>query len=139
VLALMQAVEDRGGAVAAIEQGFQKSEIERSAYDHARQVDAGERVVVGVNRFLTETEEAYQPLQVDPAIEREQAERLDRLRAERDGGAVERALGRVRTAGEGSENLMPHLREALRARATGGEVADALRDVWGQYQPRETF
>ena len=77
----MQAVEDRGGAVAAIEQGFQKREIERSAYRVARQIDAGERVVVGVNRFTLDEEEPYEPLRVDPAIEAEQATKLATLRA----------------------------------------------------------
>jgi methylmalonyl-CoA mutase, N-terminal domain len=139
VLELMQAVEDRGGAVAAIEQGFQKGEIERSAYDTARDIDSGDRVVVGVNRFVTPDDEPYQPLKVDPAIGQEQAERLELLRSGRDGAAVDRALDAVRTAAEGTDNVLPHLREALRARATGGEVADALREVWGQYRPRETF
>lgn len=139
VLELIQAVEDRGGAVAAIEQGFQKSEIERSAYDIARQIDDGERVVVGVNRFVIDEDEPYEPLTVDPAIEQEQVERLARLRSERDNDAVDRALDGIRAAAQGTDNLLPHLREALRLRATGGEVADALRDVWGHYQPRETF
>ena len=80
----MAAVEDLGGAVAAIEQGFQKREIEHSAYAVAREIDAGERVVVGVNRFTIDEEEHYEPLRVDPAIEAEQAERLAKLRSERD-------------------------------------------------------
>ncbi|WP_122263457.1 acyl-CoA mutase large subunit family protein [Ornithinimicrobium cerasi] len=139
VEALMAAVDDRGGAVSAIEQGFQKSEIERSAYDVALQIDAGERVIVGQNRFTVEADEHYEPLRVDPAIEAAQAERLERLRADRDGDAVERALGTLRDAAGGTDNLLYPMLEALRARATGGEVADALRDVWGRYVPRETF
>src|SRR3974390_1632865 len=83
---LITRVEDLGGAVAAIEHGFQKAEIERSAYQIARQIDDGERVVVGGNRFISPTDEPYQPLRVDPAIERDQAERLARLRAARDAG-----------------------------------------------------
>ena len=78
---LLDAVAERGGAVGAIEQGFQKSEIERSAYEVARQVDRGDRVVVGVNRFALNEEEAYAPLQMDPAIEAEQSARLADLRA----------------------------------------------------------
>ena len=86
--ALIEAVEERGGAVAAIEQGFQKSEIERSAYAVARQIDSGERTVVGVNRFVVDEEEPYQPLQVDPRLEAQQCERLAALRRDRDTSAV---------------------------------------------------
>ena len=85
---LIARVEEMGGAVAAIEQGFQKAEIERSAYQITREIDAGERVVVGVNKFTTASEEPYQPLRVDPAIEQEQARRLAALRAGRDAGRV---------------------------------------------------
>jgi methylmalonyl-CoA mutase N-terminal domain/subunit len=133
--ALMAKVEDLGGAVAAIEQGFQKNEIERSAYRIARQIDAGERVVVGVNRFVTPGDEPYQPLQLDPALEERQAERLRRLRAGRDQAETQRQLTGLRKAAEGTGNVLEPLREALRARATVGEVCDALREVWGVYQP----
>jgi len=136
---LIEAVEDRGGAVAAIEEGFQKGEIERAAYLTALEIDGGERVVVGVNRFVTPDEEPYQPLRADLTIEQAQCERLERLRRERDAGRVEQTLDGVRTAAGGTENLLVPLREALQARATGGEVADALREVWGQYVPRESF
>ena len=136
---LIQAVEDRGGAVAAIEQGFQKSEIERSAYRVALEIDHGERTVVGVNRFTLDEEEPYEPLRVDPQIEIEQCERLAALRSERDHAAVERALDALREAAKGSDNLLYPMKEALRARATGGEVSHALRDVWGLYVPHETF
>ena len=91
-LELIQAVEDRGGAVAAIEQGFQKSEIERSAYRIALEIDSKERTVVGLNRFALDEEEPYEPLRVDPQIEADQRERLAALRAERDNEAVEAAL-----------------------------------------------
>lgn len=138
-LALIEAVDERGGAVAAIEEGFQKGEIERSAYAVAQEIDAGERVVVGQNRYTIEEEEHYQPLRVDPVIEAQQAQRLEQLRAERDGDEVRRRLDEVRSAAQGTDNLLYPMREALRARATGGEVADALREVWGRYTPRETF
>ncbi len=139
VLALIQAVEDKGGAVAAIEQGFQKEQIEQVAYEQALEVDDGRRVVVGVNRFAMDGEEDYQPLQADPGIEAAQVARLERLRAERDGAAVERALEAVRTTAAGTGNLLVPMRTALSAMATGGEVADALREVWGRYVPRERF
>ena len=132
---LMRQVAERGGAVAAIEQGFQKSEIERSAYRIANQIDDGERVVVGVNKFTVAEEEHYEPLRVDPTIEAEQVERLKVLRAERDNAEVTAALDELRRAAEGTENCLPPMKRALAARATGGEVANALRSVWGVYQP----
>ena len=136
---LMQRVEDLGGAVSAIEQGFQKQEIERAAYEVAQQIDRGERVVVGVNRFVTPDQEPYEPLRVDPRIEAEQVARLARLRAERDGAAVRRHLDALRAAAGGSDNALPPMREALRARATVGEVCNALRDVWGVHVPADAF
>ena len=138
-LQLMQAVEDRGGAVGAIEEGFQKREIERSAYDEAREIDDGQRTVVGVNRFILKEEEPYEPLRVDPRIEAEQCARLAALRAARDHDAVCRALDSLRSAAAGTDNVLPPMRAALAANATGGEVANTLRDVWGTFVPRETF
>ena len=134
---LLQAVADRGGAVAAIEQGFQKAEIERSAYQVARQIDAGERVVVGVNRFTLDEEEPYEPLRIDPGIAAKQAARLGRLRAGRDQAAVDAALKELRSVGSGTGNVLYPLKEALQLNATVGEVCDALRDVWGIYQPSD--
>ena len=136
---LMAEVGERGGAVAAIEQGFQKAEIERSAYAVAQGVEDGSRTVVGVNRFVAASEESYEPLRVNPAIEAEQRERLRVLRAERDGDEVAKRLDEVRAAARGTDNVLYPLREALRARATVGEVCDALRDVWGTYRPHDTF
>jgi methylmalonyl-CoA mutase, N-terminal domain len=132
---LMARVEDLGGAVAAIEQGFQKAEIERSAYQVTREIDSGERVVVGVNRFRVPSDEPYEPLRVDPALEQEQARRLATLRSERDGDEFRRRMEDLKKAATGSQNLLIPVREALRHRATVGEVCDALREVWGRYQP----
>lgn len=139
ILRLIQAIEDKGGAVAAIEQGFQKDEIERSAYEVAKQIDDGSRIVVGVNKFAIEQEEAYEPLRVDPAIEAEQKERLARLRAERDNVAVEKALEALKVAAAGTDNVLYPMKEALAAKATVGEVSNALRAVWGTYTPPDRF
>jgi methylmalonyl-CoA mutase N-terminal domain/subunit len=136
---LMDRVSDHGSAVAAIEAGFQKREIEASAYRFAQEIDSGERVVVGVNRFVLDDEEPYEPMRVDPAIEADQAARLGQLRASRDAAAVEAALSGLRAAAAGTENLLYPLKEALRLRATVGETCHALRDVWGRYQPAERF
>ncbi|KUJ66931.1 methylmalonyl-CoA mutase [Streptomyces albus subsp. albus] len=141
-LALMRRIEDLGGAVAAIEQGFQKGEIEQSAYRAARQTEEGERVVVGVNRFRLAEEEPYEPLRVDPAIEAAQVRRLARLRAERDQRAVDGALAAVREAAAArpeDANVLYPVKAALAARATIGEVCGALREVWGTYVPADAF
>lgn len=136
---LMAQVEDLGGAVAAIEKGFQKNEIEKSAYQIAREIDTDERVVVGMNRFRLDEEDPYEPLRVDPAIEAQQAERLATLRAERDQAEVDRHLAALKEAAEGTDNVLFPMKEALRARATVGEVCNALRDVWGVYSPPDAF
>jgi methylmalonyl-CoA mutase N-terminal domain/subunit len=134
-LDLMSRIEDMGGAVAAIERGYQKGEIEQAAYQTAQQIDSGQRVVVGVNKYTLDVEEDYEPLRVDPAIEAQQAERLAKLRADRSGNDVTRSLDTLRRAAEGTENVLVPMREALAARATVGEVCHALREIWGTYSP----
>jgi methylmalonyl-CoA mutase N-terminal domain/subunit len=138
-LALMDRIASGGGAVAAIERGFQKSEIERAAYDVARSIDSGERVVVGVNRFTVDDEEEFVPLRGNPAIEADQRERLAKLRAGRDQAAVGQHLRELQEAARGTANVLYPMKEALRAGATAGEVCNALREVWGTYRPPDTF
>jgi methylmalonyl-CoA mutase N-terminal domain/subunit len=125
--------------VKAIEHGFQKNEIEKAAYQIAKAIDSGERTVVGLNKYGIDEEEPYEPLRVDPAIEAQQAERLAKLRAERDNDAVERHLAALKEAAQGADNVLFPMKEALRARATVGEVCNALRDVWGVYSPPDAF
>ena len=136
---LMSSVEDLGGAVAAIEHGFQKNEIEKSAYRIAQEIDSGERTVVGVNRYALDIEDPYEPLRVDPAIEAQQAERLARLRTTRNDDELQRHLDDLRASAEGSDNVLVPMKAALAARGTVGEVCNALRDVWGVYQPPNAF
>jgi methylmalonyl-CoA mutase N-terminal domain/subunit len=138
-VALIERVFSYGSAVDAIEQGFQKQEIETSAYRIANEIDSGERVVVGVNRFTIDEEEKYEPLRVDPTIEAGQAARLKTLRESRDGAAVEAALADLQKAAQGTDNVLPPMRDALRLRATVGEVCHTLRGVWGVYHPVERF
>lgn len=139
ILRLMGKVEELGGAAEAIEVGFQKNEIEATAYDYALQIDKGERTIVGVNKFEIDAEEDYEPLRVDPAIEAEQIARLETIRATRNNTEVQRALSELKRAAEGTENLLYPMKQALAAQASGGEVADALRLVWGTYEPKEFF
>jgi methylmalonyl-CoA mutase N-terminal domain/subunit len=137
--ALMAKVEDLGGAVAAIETGFQKNEIEQTAYRVAQEIEAGTRVVVGVNKYVTPADERYDPLRVDPTIEEEQAKRLAALRAERSADDVRRALDDLRRAANSDSNVLYPMRDALAARATVGEVCHALREIWGSYTPVAAF
>ncbi|MEO7194178.1 MAG: methylmalonyl-CoA mutase family protein [Pseudonocardiaceae bacterium] len=139
-IVLIGKVDELGGAVRAIEAGFQKSEIEKTAYRTALEIDSGDRVVVGLNRYRLDTEDPYQPLRVDPAIEDSARARLAALRASRSAAEVSRALDELRRAAkdEGTNVLYP-MKRALAACATVGEVCHALRDVWGTYVPSETF
>jgi methylmalonyl-CoA mutase N-terminal domain/subunit len=95
--------------------------------------------VVGVNRFRRDADEIYEPLKVDPTIETQQADRLARLRAERDNAEVDRHLAALRAAAQGTDNVLYPMHDALRARATVGEVCNVLRDVWGVHHPTDAF
>jgi methylmalonyl-CoA mutase, N-terminal domain len=130
---LIERIDELGGAVAAIEQGFTQREIEEAAFTHELRVANGEKVVVGVNRFTEGDEEAIELLALDPEGERRQIERTERVRAERNAEAAEDALGRVRAAARGTENLLFPMREALAAYCTVGEVCEALREEFGTY------
>jgi methylmalonyl-CoA mutase, N-terminal domain len=130
---LIEQIDELGGAVAAIEQGFTQHEIEEAAFEYERQVEAGERLIVGVNRFAEAEEEAIELHSLDPEAERRQMERTQRVRTERDAGAAEAALMRLREAARGDENLLPAMREALAAMCTVGEICAALREEFGTY------
>jgi len=127
-------IDELGGAVRAIETRFMQREIEESAYRWQQQVESGERVVVGVNRYRMEGGQEPELLQVDEAQERAQIERLARVRRERDQGAVHAALAAVREAAQGSDNLMPHLIRAVEAYASIGEICGVLREVFGEHR-----
>jgi methylmalonyl-CoA mutase N-terminal domain/subunit len=127
-------IEAMGGAIAAVEGGYQQRQIQDAAYRVQREIERGERIVVGVNRF-TDDEVVSPPLQrIDPALEAEQTARIARLRATRDEAAWRAALDRLATAAGGSENLVPVIIEAVKARATLGEISDRLRAAWGEHR-----
>jgi methylmalonyl-CoA mutase N-terminal domain/subunit len=133
--AYIEKVDGLGGAVAAIEQGFYQDEIHEAAFRIQQGIESGDRVVVGVNRF-TEPSEAPPDLQVvSDADTDKQVERVRALRASRDQATVDAALAEVGTVARGTGNLLPPMKDALRARATLGEVSDALREVFGEYRP----
>jgi methylmalonyl-CoA mutase N-terminal domain/subunit len=122
-----------GGAVAAIETGFVQREIEDAAYRYTSEIESGERVIVGVNRYEEAGGEQIQLHRLDPAIEQRQLERTARLRAERDASAAQTSLAEIRRVAGTQENLLPPMREALRARCTVGEICDVLRAEWGTF------
>ncbi|MFM8531366.1 MAG: methylmalonyl-CoA mutase [Ilumatobacteraceae bacterium] len=128
-------IDEMGGAVTAIESGFQMDEIEQSAYEYTKSIDDDQRVIVGHNQFSVDDDPEPEVFPIDPALERGQKERLARYKARRDATAVETALTSVADAARGSQNLLIPMKAALRADATLGEISDTLRGVFGTYQP----
>ncbi len=128
-------IEHLGGMLAAIETGFFRREISEAAFAYQREVDAGRKLIVGVNAFQAPEEKPIELLQVDPEVERRQIEALAQIKAKRDQEAVRRTLDEVRRAAESGENLMPPLIDAARARVTVGECMNAMADVFGRYTP----
>ncbi|MGH2757653.1 MAG: acyl-CoA mutase large subunit family protein [Actinomycetota bacterium] len=131
----IEKIDAMGGAVEAIESGWMKKEIEEAAYRIARGVESGDRIVVGVNRFTSEAEEPIELYTLDPDLQKRQIDRVQRVRAERDQGAVDAALKALDEAARGSDSLLYPMRDALVAYATLGEVSDVLRGVFGEYEP----
>ncbi len=131
----LERIDAMGGAVEAIEAGFMQDEIEQAAYAYAKAVDDGEKVIVGVNRHVEESPDLVEVFPIDPALQRQQAESVRRVRAERDQARAEAALADVAAAARGTQNLLVPMKEALAARATLGEVSDVLREEFGVYQP----
>ena len=128
-------IDQLGGALSAIEQGFIQSEIQDSAYTYQREIESKDQIVVGMNEFLVDEHIELERLQVDPRIEADQHERLDALRANRDQSKVAELLSSLEKAAQGDENLMPIFIESVESQITLGEICAVLRRVWGEYQP----
>ena len=128
----IETIDKLGGSLVAIEQGFQQKEIQEAAYRYQMQVEAKERVIVGVNDFINHGEESPDLLRVDPSIGLRQIEKLRALRARRDGAAAEALLAKLEGAAKGTENLLPIMVECVEARVTLGEISHRLRNVWGE-------
>jgi methylmalonyl-CoA mutase N-terminal domain/subunit len=131
----IERIDAMGGAVEAIEAGFQMDEIGESAYDYTKSIDDDERVIVGVNRFTVESEPEPNVFPIDPSLAVGQVARLKAYKEARDGSAVAAALEAVRDTARGTSNLLVPMKQALLVGATLGEVSDALRDVFGVHQP----
>jgi methylmalonyl-CoA mutase N-terminal domain/subunit len=127
-------IDRMGGMVEAIERGFPQKEIAESAYRFQQAVERKEKIIVGVNDFVQEDEPPIEILYIDETAAEKQLAKLERLRSSRDNDAVRRSLDALRAAARTTENLMPHIIDAARAYATVGEMCDALREVWGEYE-----
>ena len=134
--ALIERVDELGGAVAAIEAGFVQGEIEEAAYRYQAAVESGDKVIVGVNRYTQAADPEIELHRLDPAAEQRQRERTARIRAERNPETAATALALVHDTATGTANLLPPIREALRARCTIGEICGTLRRLWGTYDGR---
>ena len=133
--AYLQKIDEIGGALAAIERGYQQSEIQEAAYQYQRAIERGEQVIVGLNEFQVEEQIDLEQLRVDPAIEQGQRARLAALREGRDQARVTELLGILENTARGAENLMPLFIECVENDLTLGEICGVLRQVWGEYQP----
>ncbi|HYI68054.1 MAG TPA: methylmalonyl-CoA mutase family protein [Candidatus Limnocylindrales bacterium] len=135
-LAEIAAIDERGGTLAALADGYQQDAIGDAAYEQQLAVEAGERIIVGVNAFADEGEErGPEPQRIDPALEATQVERTVALRVRRDQAAADAAVGELERAAAGTENVLPRIRECVEASVTLGEIANAMRRVWGEHRP----
>ena len=139
VWAVLEEVEKKGGAIRAIQEGFFQKNIMQSASETQREIDRGEQVIVGVNRYQSGEEIEMPSFQVDPAVEKDQVESLKQVKRERDQRAVQKTLKGVRIAAEKDENLVPSLIEAVKAYATIGEICGVLREVYGEFKEPLSF
>jgi methylmalonyl-CoA mutase N-terminal domain/subunit len=135
VIDYIEKIDQLGGAVTAIENGFQQREIQQAAYTFQQAIEAKSAIVVGVNGFTVDEDESIEMLKIDPEGERRQCERLEALKGRRDNEAVAKALASVTEAARGTDNLMPKIIDAVRVYATLGEISNAMRDVYGSFTP----
>ena len=133
---LLERIDEQGGGLAAIESGFIQREIQESAYRAQEAIDSGNSTVVGVNKYSTDESTPIEVLRIDPALETAQVEKIRAMRAARDETRWRDALDRIEKAARGHANLVPPIITAVEAHATVGEVADALRSVFGEHQER---
>jgi len=131
----LRKIDEMGGAMQAIEQGYVQGEIQEAAYHYQKAVERGEEIVVGVNAFQVEEAIELERLKVDPSIEAGQRARLAEVRLRRDGSRAQELMGRLETAARGTDNLVPLVIECIENNLTLGEICKILRGTWGEYQP----
>ena len=132
---ILEEVDRRGGMLEAVESGWVQRQIQDVAFERQQEIEEGERIIVGVNEFEVDEEPEMDLEEVDPDQEQNQRERLKEVKAERDDAAVDEALAGLREAAQGTENVMPHVVDAVKAYATVQEICDVLRDEFGEYKP----
>ena len=135
----IERIDEMGGAVEAVEAGFVQREIQQAAYEFQKAVESGQRVVVGVNKFVSESDPPKDILRVDPKVREEQMAALAKLRESRDNQAVQAKLAALETAAKQDQNIMPPVVDCVRVYATLGEICDCLRGVFGEYQAPSTI
>jgi len=135
----LKKIDKMGGSLAGIERGFFQSEIRQNAYRLKQEIDRGERIIVGVNKFTDTVEEKQELLRIDNTIEIQQAENLKKLRSTRDNKKVGNILSKMKDVAEKDGNLMPHIIDAVKSYATLGEISNTFREVFGIYRPKEMF
>lgn len=138
-MAYIEKIDAMGGMVSAIEQGYVQREIQNTAYEYQLQIERKERIIVGLNQFTTKEQEPVPVGKVDPRLEEEQVARLKAMRNKRDASKHADALQRLENAAKGTDNVMPPILDAVKAYATVGEIADVLRDVFGEHQETVTL
>ena len=131
----IQRIDEMGGALAAVEAGFMQAEIQKSAYQHQRQVESNQEIVVGVNAYCMDEDIKPKKLKVDPAVEAEQRRRLEQYRQKRDESKVQELSSSLENAARGNDNLVPVFITCVENQLTLGEICTVLRDVWGEYKP----
>lgn len=137
--AYIDRISAMGGSVKAIETGYMQREIQDSAYQYQRQIETGSRVIVGLNKFQVKEQPPQNLLRVDMSVQKSQGEKIAAVKAKRDSAAVAQALAELRTAAQGTANLMPPILAAVKSYATLQEICDVMRDVFGEYRPSEEF
>ena len=138
-LEYIRRIDQMGGIIRAVEEGYPQKEIGESAYRFQREVEEGERLIVGVNAFQSDKDDPIPILKIEDRVAEEQIARLKKVRAERNPAAVKAALAKVEAACRGTDNLMPPVLEAVKSYATLGEISDVFRKVWGQYREGGIF
>lgn len=135
-MAIIEKVDAQGGMVKSIEQGYPQAEIQRSAFQYQNDIECNERIIVGVNRFVTEETKIHDLLKLDPSIEKNQIAKLRKIKENRDNSAVKNSLSQLLKAAQSNDNLMPHILDAVKVYASLGEICNTLRSVFGEYKER---
>jgi len=133
-LSIITEIDEMGGALSAIESGWVQNEIARSAYEYQKNVDSKKQVIVGVNKFMDDTEPDFELLEISSKAEEKQITRLIAFRSSRDSSECSNALAKLRSHAKGTDNLIPSIIECVRKKCTLGEISDTLREIFGEHQ-----